>query len=60
MRAFEWVASLFVVVGVALMIFGSRVMDSRGGLWPFILYAVGAVLLTGGVRLAIDLGKASR
>lgn len=60
MKVFEWIASALVVIGVALMIFGSRVIDSRGGTWPFIVYALGIIALTTGVRLAIDVAKANR
>jgi hypothetical protein len=45
----EWIAALLVVLGVALMIYG------QGS--NVLLYVVGIVLLTVGVRLAIDFAK---
>jgi uncharacterized membrane protein YecN with MAPEG domain len=51
--ALEYVASLMVMLGVTLMIDGL----GHEVLW---LYLIGVVLLTFGVRLAIDCGKAGR
>lgn len=45
----EWIAALLVVLGVALMIYGQGT--------NVLLYVVGIVLLTVGVRLAIDCAK---
>jgi hypothetical protein len=51
MRVLEWLASLLTMLGVAAMIAGF------GGYAKW-LFLVGVVLLTFGVRLAIDCGKA--
>lgn len=47
--ALEWLAALLVVLGVAFMI------AWQGG--NVVLYAAGIVMLTVGVRLAIDCAK---
>lgn len=52
-RAFEWTASMFVVLGVFLI---AQFID-LSGLGHIIGFAVGVVLLTGGVRLAIDVAR---
>lgn len=50
MRGWEWLASLAVMVGVTAMIDGL----GHDVVW---LYLLGVVVLTFGVRLAIDCGK---
>lgn len=53
-RGFEWAASLLVVLGVICI----AQFVGLDGYWHVAGFALGVVLLTVGVRLAIDVARA--
>lgn len=52
-RPFEWTASLLVVLGVVLI----ATFIDLGSLGRFVGFMLGVVVLTAGVRLAIDVAR---